>query len=55
MKKNINNTSSEWNILANFDINEWIPFCSTDCATSGKFDDYIKSLKGSLTKIGYIS
>lgn len=51
MKKNINNTSSEWNILANFDINEWIPFCSTDCATSGKFDDYIKTLKGSIEDI----
>ncbi|KYN93062.1 rifin, partial [Plasmodium gaboni] len=49
-KKTLGHTLTEWNILANIDMYEWIPFSSKEA----KIDCNIKNMKHALTKVGYI-
>ncbi|SOV11126.1 PIR protein [Plasmodium sp. gorilla clade G2] len=49
-KKTLGHTLSEWNILPNIDMYEWIPFSSKEA----KIDCNIKNMKHALTKVGYI-
>ncbi|SOV84276.1 rifin [Plasmodium sp.] len=49
-KKTLGQTLSEWNILPNIDMYEWIPFNSNEA----KIDGNIKNMKDALTKVGYI-
>ncbi|SCQ12594.1 rifin PIR protein, putative [Plasmodium gaboni] len=48
--KTLGHTLTEWNILANIDMYEWIPFSSKEA----KIDCNIKNMKHALTKVGYI-
>lgn len=49
-KKTLGQTLSEWNILPNIDMYEWIPFSSKEA----KVDCNIKNIKQALTRVGYI-
>ncbi|KYN93143.1 rifin, partial [Plasmodium gaboni] len=49
-KKTLGHTLTEWNILANIDMYEWIPFSSKEA----KINCNIKNMKHALTKVGYI-
>ncbi|SOV76057.1 rifin [Plasmodium reichenowi] len=49
-KKTLGHTLSEWNILPNIDMYEWIPFSSKEA----KVDCNIKNIKQALTRVGYI-
>ncbi|SPJ08243.1 rifin PIR protein,putative [Plasmodium sp. DRC-Itaito] len=49
-KKTLSDILSEWNILPNIEMYEWIPFISKEA----KIDCNIKNMKQPLNKIGYI-
>ncbi|SOV20398.1 rifin PIR protein, putative [Plasmodium sp. gorilla clade G2] len=49
-RKTLGTILSEWDILANIDMYEWIPFCST----GEHIDGNIKNIKDAVTKVGYI-
>ncbi|KYN93058.1 rifin, partial [Plasmodium gaboni] len=49
-KKTLGHTLTEWNILSNIDMYEWIPFSSKEA----KINCNIKNMKHALTKVGYI-
>nr|SPJ13184.1 rifin, putative [Plasmodium sp. DRC-Itaito] len=49
-KETLSNILSEWNILPNIEMYEWIPFSSKEA----KIDCNIKNMKQALNKIGYI-
>ncbi|KYN93064.1 rifin [Plasmodium gaboni] len=49
-KKTLGDTLTEWNILPNIDMYEWIPFSSKEA----KIDCNIKNMKHAITKVGYI-
>ncbi|SOV84393.1 PIR protein, putative [Plasmodium sp.] len=48
--KSLGSILSEWDILANIDMYEWIPISSTNEYN----DDNIKNIKDAITKVGYI-
>ncbi|SOV20389.1 rifin PIR protein, putative [Plasmodium sp. gorilla clade G2] len=49
-KKTLGHNLSEWNILPNIDMHEWIRFSSKEA----KSDCNIKNMKHALTKVGYV-
>ncbi|SCQ12582.1 PIR protein, putative [Plasmodium sp.] len=49
-KKTLGHTLSEWNMLPNIDMYEWIPFYCNEAKIEGN----IKNMKEALTKVGYI-
>ncbi|CDO64819.1 rifin [Plasmodium reichenowi] len=49
-RKSLRSILTEWDILDNIDMYEWIPFCSTEENSDGS----IKNIKDAITKVGYI-